>query len=74
MNFTISILDINIDQSQQSFLRTVGVLAKTAVPEFFFCFTPQSMIMTVMMILQDPRNRVLFIHLWYVRIPKLFRL
>ena len=73
MNFTISILDINIDQSQQSFLCTVGVLAKTAVPEFV-CFTPQSMIMTVMMILHDPRNRVLFIHLWYVRIPKLFRL
>ena len=72
MNFTISILDINIDQSQQSFHRTVGVLAKTGVPEFFF--TPQSMIMPVMMILQDPRNRVLFIYLWYVRIPKLFRL
>ena len=34
MNLTISILDINIDQSQQSFLRTVGVLAKTAVLEF----------------------------------------
>ena len=72
MNFTISILDINIDQSQQSFLRTVGVLAKTAVPEFV-CFTPQPMIMTVMMIVQDPRNIVFFIHLWYyVRIPKLF--
>ena len=72
MNFTISILDINIDQSQQSFLRTVGVLAKTAVPDFCLFYT------TVddhdsLMILQDPRNRVLFIHLWYVRIPKLFR-
>ena len=39
MNFTISILDINIDQSQQSFLRTVGVLAKTAVPEFCLFYT-----------------------------------
>ena len=35
MNFTISILDINIDQSQQSFLHTVGVFAKTAVSEGF---------------------------------------
>ena len=39
MNFTISILDINIDQSQQRFLRTVGVLAKTAVPEFCLFYT-----------------------------------
>ena len=39
MNFTISILDINIDQSQQSFLRTVGVLAKTAVPEVCLFYT-----------------------------------
>ena len=62
MNFTISILHTNIDQSQQSFLRTVGVLAKTAVLEFV-CFTPQPMIMTVMMILQDLRNSVVYTHL-----------
>ena len=39
MNFTISILDTNIDQSQQSFLRTVGMLAKTAVSEFCLFYT-----------------------------------
>ena len=74
MNFTISILDIKIDQSQQSFLRPVGVLAKTAVSEFCLFYTTVDDHDSHDDITKDPRNRVLFIYLWYVRFPKLFRL